>query len=106
MAKQDKNTIKNFAVGAALAAAAGYVAGILTAPKSGKQTRAHIQHKAVVGKVEAEKQLKKLHTQLGKALTEAKTQAAELKGRAKTEMTAAAEKAGLAKEKARDLLSA
>lgn len=36
-----------FALGAVVAAAAGFVAGILTAPKSGKETRAEIKDSAV-----------------------------------------------------------
>ncbi len=36
-----------FALGAVVAAAAGFVAGILTAPKSGKETRDEIKDKAV-----------------------------------------------------------
>ena len=41
MAKTSK-----FAVGAILGAAAGLVAGILTAPKSGKETRQDLKNKA------------------------------------------------------------
>jgi gas vesicle protein len=106
--KEDERSknIKRFALGAAIAAAAGYAAGILTAPKSGKETRADIQQKAIAGKVEAEKQLKKLHTQLNSSISEAKDRASDLKGRAKTELDDAADKAMKAKEKARDILSA
>lgn len=35
-----------FAIGAIIGAAAGVVAGILTAPKSGKETRADLKNKA------------------------------------------------------------
>jgi gas vesicle protein len=109
MAKKEENTAKNvkrFALGAALAAAAGYAAGVLTAPKSGKETRADIQHKVTAGKLEAEKQLKKLHTQLSQSIDEAKDRAGELKGKAKTELDAATDNGVKAKEKARELLSA
>lgn len=107
MSKNEKSTqIKRFALGAAIVATAGYVAGILTAPKSGKETRADIQHKVVSGKVEAEKQLKRLHTQLGAAIDDAKNRADDLKGRAKTELEEATDKGVKAKEKARELLSA
>jgi gas vesicle protein len=39
-----------FAIGALLGAAAGFVAGILTAPKSGKETREDIKDTAVKAK--------------------------------------------------------
>ena len=51
----------------------GYLAGILTAPKSGKETREDIKDTAVKTYSEAEKQLKKLHTELNDVLAEAKT---------------------------------
>lgn len=48
-----------FAVGALVAAAAGFVAGILTAPKSGKETREDLKYAALKAKdtvvAEAEK---------------------------------------------------
>jgi gas vesicle protein len=107
MSKKDTGKdVKRFALGAVLAAAVGYAAGLLTAPKSGKETRADIQHTAISGKVEAEKQLKKLHTQLSNAIDEAKDRTGELKGKARTELDAATEKGSVAKEKARELLSA
>jgi gas vesicle protein len=104
--KDTSKQIKKFALGAAIAAAAGYAAGILTAPKSGKETRTDIHDKAVAGKVEAEKQLKKLHTQLSNLIGEAKERANELKGKAKSELDMAADNGMKAKEKARELLSA
>jgi gas vesicle protein len=107
MSKQDKSSeIKRFALGAAIAAAAGYAAGILTAPKSGKETREEIQHKVTTGKLEAEKQLKRLHTQLGSAIDEAKSRASELKGSARDQLDEAANNGSKAKEKVRELLSA
>jgi gas vesicle protein len=105
--KPDRSTeIKRFALGAAVAAVAGYAAGILTAPKSGKETRAEIQHKATAGKLEAEKQLKKLHTQLGDSINEAKNRASDFKGQAKSQFDDATENATTAKEKVREVLSA
>lgn len=107
MAKSDRSReLKRFALGAGLAAAVGYAAGVLTAPKSGKDTRADIHQKAVASKVEAEKQLKKLHTQLSSTIQEAKGRADELKGTAKDQLDDATEKGVKAKEKVRELLSA
>lgn len=39
-------TKNKFAIGALIGAAAGLIAGVLTAPKSGKETRADIRQKA------------------------------------------------------------
>lgn len=97
---------KRWALGAMIAAAAGYVAGILTAPKSGRETRDDIKHAAENGMVEAEKQLKKLHTQINTTINEAKAQAESLKGAAQKDLNLAIEKATAAKEKARQMLSA
>lgn len=44
-----------YALGTAVAAGIGYVAGILTAPKSGKETRQNIQDQAIKAKKESEK---------------------------------------------------
>jgi gas vesicle protein len=51
-----------FAVGAVIGAAAGIVAGVLTAPKSGRETRADIKAKAEDLKTNAAK-----HTEQAKA---------------------------------------
>lgn len=97
---------KRIALGTVIAAAAGYVAGILTAPKSGKETRKDLKVAAEHGMAEAEKQLKKLHTQMNDILAEAKVRAASLKGTAQKDIEVAMEKVGVAKEKAREMLSA
>ena len=101
----DKRT-KKFAVGAIIAAAAGYVAGILTAPKSGKETREDIKDTAVRTYNAAEKELKTLHTELNKLMDEANKKAGEFKGTAQKNLDKAVEGAKVAKEKARELLSA
>lgn len=94
------------AAGALLAGALGFVAGILTAPKSGKETRQDIKKAATTAKTEAEKKLKTLHSQLGATLEKAQAKAGTMKGKAATELNAAIKKAGNAKEKAREVLSA
>ncbi|MET1033057.1 MAG: YtxH domain-containing protein [Candidatus Saccharimonadales bacterium] len=99
-------TTKRWALGAVVAAAAGYVAGILTAPKSGKETRKDLKETAEKGISEAEKQLKKLHTQLASLMNEAKDKATTLQGSAQKELQMIISKTNTAKEKARDLLSA
>ena len=97
---------KNFAIGTAIAAVAGYVAGVLTAPKSGKETREDIRTNASKGVVEAEKELKKLHTELAGLLDESKKKKDELGADASKELSSLVDKAKDTKEKARTLLSA
>ncbi|HET7320567.1 MAG TPA: YtxH domain-containing protein [Candidatus Saccharimonadales bacterium] len=97
---------KKLAIGAAVAGAAGYVAGLLTAPKSGRETREDIKQAAGQGITEAEKQLKNLHTDLGKAVDEAKNRGEELGGKAQKELKDLADKAKDTKEKVREVLSA
>jgi len=97
---------KKFALGAVFAAAAGFLAGILSAPKSGKDTRTDIKNAATASVNEAEKQLKKLNTQLTDLLNEGKKQVADLKGKAKKESDELMEKGQQMREKAREMLSA
>ncbi len=106
-AKQNDSgsTAKKIALGAALSAIAGYVAGILTAPKSGKETRDDIKEKAVETYTAAEKELNKLHTELGDALTEAGTKFGDFRGRGKKSLDEAVSKGQKAKDKAREMLS-
>jgi gas vesicle protein len=101
-----KSSTKRFAVGTLVAAAAGYVTGILTAPKSGKETRQDIKDTTEKTVREAEKQLKKLHTELSDVLGQAKEHAEKLKGQARTEFETVVKTAHTTKEKARQILSA
>ncbi len=101
-----KNNVKKFAIGAAIAGLAGYVAGILTAPKSGKETRQDVKKAAVKAKTEAEKRLKSLHSELNDLIGQAKQQATKLKKSAGKEFAVALEKAQKAKQKTREILSA
>jgi gas vesicle protein len=104
--KNSSGTVKKFAIGAALAALAGYLTGLLTAPQSGKETRRDIKNTAVKGKTEAERELKKLHTELSELLSDAKGKSNDVSEKASKELTELVEKAKGAKEKARDVLSA
>lgn len=61
---------KTIAIGTLVAGALGYVAGILTAPKSGAETRGSIRHASNSGMAEAEKRLKQMHTELSKLIDE------------------------------------
>jgi len=101
-----KNGTKKLAIGTAIAAATGYIAGLLTAPKSGKETRKDIHKAAIKAKTEAERNLKRLHGELNILIDKAKKDATKLKTGAKAEYDDVVAKAQLAKEKVRELLSA
>ncbi len=70
-----------FALGALIGAVASIVAGILTAPKSGKETRADLKGKAAELKSEAAKRADDAKVKSTKAFNEAKHQAEEYKER-------------------------
>ncbi|MEK7599949.1 MAG: YtxH domain-containing protein [Patescibacteria group bacterium] len=103
---KDNSTAKKVAIGGVIAAAAGYVAGILTAPKSGKETRADIKDAAEKTMAEAEKDLKNLHTELDKIIKQAKARSEKLSSKAQKELSQLIDKAKDTKEKAREMLSA
>lgn len=97
--------VRNVAIFTGLAAAAGYVAGILTAPKSGKETRQDIADAAVRAKQQAEKQLKHLHSELSELIVEVKKKTQNASEAVKKEVDKALKQATVAKETARNLLS-
>ena len=103
---QKSSSFRRIAIGSTIAVAAGYLAGLLTAPKSGKETRGDIKAVADRTMAEAEKDLKRLHTELDKVITEAKARSDKLGGKAQKELAELVEKAKDTKEKAREMLSA
>jgi gas vesicle protein len=104
--KDRKRNLKRLAVMSSVAAGAGYVAGILTAPKSGKQTRETIKQKADRSYTETEKDLKKINSELTKVISEAKYNSEKVSGRAQKELAELMERAKDTKEKGREMLSA
>ncbi|HSW85684.1 MAG TPA: hypothetical protein VLF79_03700 [Candidatus Saccharimonadales bacterium] len=108
MSRRDRRrqNLKRIAISSGVAAAAGYVAGILTAPSSGKKTRADLKAAADHSRIEAEKELKRLHTELDKAIKEAKAGSSKLNVKAQKELADLVERAKDTKEKAREVLSA
>lgn len=100
-----KDKTKKVAIGAAIAGAVGYIVGILTAPKSGKETRKNIHEAADKAVGEAEKKLKSLHSELNLLLEKAKNQSTALQDKGKQGLTKILEGANIAKQKARDMLS-
>lgn len=101
-----KNNKSRFAISALIAAAAGYVAGVLTAPKSGKETRKEIKDTASKAKKQAEKRLKLLHSELDRLINQGQTKLQSLRGGAKKELTSLINKAQAAKDKTKGILSA
>jgi len=95
--------IKKVGIFAAITAALGFIAGILTAPKSGKETRADIRHKAEDTYAAAEKQLKKLHTELTDVIDEVSDRITSFKNN--KDVSNALDKGRDAKQKAREVLS-
>lgn len=94
------------AKGALIAAGIGYALGILTAPKSGRETRRSLHLAATKAKTEAERNLKKLHSELSTLIAKGRHEASGMTAKAKDEFGAAISKAALTKDKARQLLSA
>ena len=101
-----KKSKRNIALGTLIAAGVGYAAGLLTAPKSGKETRKDIQKAAIKAKKEAEKKLKTLHGDLSKLIDQAKAKSTKLSASAKSELDHAIEVALVAKKKVSEVLSA
>ena len=101
-----KSNGRKLALGSIIAGTVGYIAGVLTAPKSGKETRKDIKTSANAGWTEAEKELKKLHTELATKLEEAKALSLKVTGKAKAEVDSSLNMARDAKEKVREMLSA
>ncbi len=103
---------QRIAVGTAIFGAIGYVAGILTAPKSGTETRSSIRHGADKTMSEAEKQLKKLHTELNDTLGDVKSHMKDFKNDASDSKGREAligevvDKASHTRQKTREILSA
>jgi gas vesicle protein len=100
-----KKTTKKIAIGSVIAVGAGYLAGILTAPKSGKETRKDIKVTTEKGIATAEKVLKKTYSQLSDATSKAKVQVKKLSGTAKKDLQVAIDFADMAKKKAGEILS-
>ena len=97
---------KKLVVLTGLAALVGYLTGILTAPKSGRETREDLKQAGVRGMGEAERQLKKVLADLSDTLDEVKVHSAALGDKAGKELDHLAEKAKVARNKAREVLSA
>jgi gas vesicle protein len=105
MAK-DNNVGQKVVLGALIAGAAGYLAGVLTAPKSGKETRTDIADKADDIKRSAATELAELQEELKDLLKKSKDQTTALTGKAKDEFNEAVLRAKDAQDKAASVLKA
>ena len=106
MASKDEHTGRKLAIGATLAGAIGYVTGILTAPKSGKETREDIADKAEELKESAEEQLQNAYDELTELIKTAKSKSMALGSKARAEFNEAVVKAKDAQNKASHVLKA
>lgn len=106
MYRKDKHPGRKLAIGTALAGAVGYVTGILTAPKSGKETREDITDKAEDLKESAEEQLQSAHDELNELIKTAKNKSVALGSKARVEFNEAAVRAKDAQNKAAHVLKA
>lgn len=101
-----KKPLKKLAVGTMFAAAVGYIAGVLTAPKSGKETRSELKAAANQTWAEGERKLKKLYTELTGSIEDFKARKEGLKDQALKHHKQVLAEAEKAREKARAVLSA
>ena len=107
MLRRNKSSeVKKIAIGASIAAVAGYIAGILTAPKSGKETRKDMKNAAEKGIKEAEVEAKKLQAEAEELIKDAKAKGSDLNDKARKELNELLEKAKIAKDKATTLIVA
>jgi gas vesicle protein len=97
---------RNLAVGGLAIAGLSYLAGILTAPKSGRETRKDLQKAALKAKAESERKLKKAHSELSDLLDQASKTADRSKTKLTDEWKSIIEHAESVRNKSRELLSA
>lgn len=101
---KDNHNGRKIAAGALVAAAAGYIMGVLTAPKSGKETREDIANKAEDIKDDTIEQLENLQDELSELLQNAKNKGTALSSSAREEFNEAVVRAKDAKNKTGALL--
>lgn len=101
-----KDGNKKLAIGAAVGVVTGFVAGILTAPKSGKETRKDIKNTANKVTREAEKKLKDLYSELSDVIGKAKVVAKKEGAKVKKELLVALQAAEKTQQKVKEVLTA
>ncbi len=103
MAESNK---KKFVVFALITGIIGFIAGILTAPKSGKETRQDIADKAGDIKSASLEKLKEVESELARVIAETRSKAAKLTAPARAEFDEAAAKARIAQDKTKSIIKA
>ena len=94
-----KNSFKKTAVTAALVGVAGYVAGLLTAPKAGKETRADIRRSLPDNKQAALDKAKLLYDEMDELLSNVRDERDDLSAKALTHLNSALKKAKSGRDK-------
>jgi gas vesicle protein len=102
----EKGTAKKLAIGSAIAGIAGYITGVLTAPKSGKETREDITDAAWDVKDSLENQLRDLSDELKDLLDQTKNKTVALSSHAREDFNESIVKAKDAQNKAASVLKA
>lgn len=101
-----KKNNRNLAIGAVIAASIGYVAGILTAPKKGSETRRDLINVSLKTKTEAEKTFKKIYPQLVAVIKQGEFKLKKTKASTKSGLALAVNRTKKAKAQVREILSA
>lgn len=104
--KKNNDGGKKLALGALIGVVAGFLTGILTAPKSGKETREDIKKTANKAKIEAEKKLKNLHKEIAVLLDKATNLANSSSSKIKKELDKAVANAKETQQKIKEVISA
>lgn len=104
--RKKMNKGSKFALGTIAAATVGYVAGILTAPSSGTDTRKKIKKTVSQARIDSEKQLKKLYGELQKLIDDSEAQIKKAKAKTSTEFKKQLQNAKKTKQKTKMLLTA
>jgi gas vesicle protein len=104
--RRKENSGKKIAIGSAIAGLAGYLAGVLTAPKSGQQTRDDIKNKVEDIKDDTEGQLQDLNDELKGLIKSTKIKTMALSSSARQEFNEAVIKAKDAQNKSTQVLKA
>lgn len=102
---RSSKVFKNIALGTAIAGAAGYVAGVLSAPKEGKKTRKQIKKATQSNVAELEKELKELHAELAQLMNNAKKEGDKLSNKGNKTFNTAINNASGAKDKLRHVIT-
>lgn len=100
-----RSSKEKFAIGALFVGVIGFIVGILTAPKSGRETREDLKVSTKIAIGEAEKDLKIAHTELKKMITTAQTAVNDVSKQAKKEFLKSIERAKKSQSKVKEVLS-